>query len=64
METDEVNLNNEEHVNYTGATSITPSNGDEANNGGEEVLDPVNSERRYWREPETGIIREVWRPGE
>jgi len=29
----------------------------------QEVLDPVESERKYWREPLTGIVREVWRPG-
>lgn len=31
---------------------------------GEEVLDPVKSKRQYWREPMTGIMREVWRPGQ
>lgn len=31
---------------------------------GEEVLDPVKSKRQHWREPMTGIMREVWRPGQ
>lgn len=26
-------------------------------------LDPLNSPRQYWREPFTGIQREIWRPG-
>jgi len=29
----------------------------------EEMLDPSTSERRYWRDPLSGIQREIWRPG-
>jgi hypothetical protein len=28
-----------------------------------QLLDPVTSQRRYWRDPLTGIQREIWRPG-
>lgn len=28
-----------------------------------EILDPSTSERRYWRDPLTGVQREIWRPG-
>lgn len=28
-----------------------------------ELLDPLTSERRYWRDPLTGTQREIWRPG-
>jgi hypothetical protein len=31
--------------------------------GHEEMLDPSTSERRYWRDPLSGIQREIWRPG-
>ena len=27
------------------------------------LLHPKTSERKYWREPFTGIQREIWRPG-
>jgi hypothetical protein len=27
------------------------------------VLDPVSSERRYYRDPFSGFMREIWRPG-
>jgi hypothetical protein len=30
---------------------------------GHELLDPLTSERRYWRDPLTGTQREIWRPG-
>ena len=29
----------------------------------EQMLDPSTSERRYWRDPLTGVQREIWRPG-
>ena len=29
----------------------------------EQILDPSTSERRYWRDPLTGVQREIWRPG-
>ena len=29
----------------------------------EQMLDPLSSERRYWRDPLTGVQREIWRPG-
>lgn len=29
----------------------------------EQRLDPSTSERRYWRDPLTGVQREIWRPG-
>jgi hypothetical protein len=29
----------------------------------QELLNPVTSQRRYWRDPLTGIQREIWRPG-
>jgi hypothetical protein len=29
----------------------------------EQVLDPATSERCYWRDPLTGVQREIWRPG-
>jgi hypothetical protein len=29
----------------------------------EQTLDPSTSERRYWRDPLTGVQREIWRPG-
>jgi hypothetical protein len=28
------------------------------------VLDPKKSPRKYWTDPSTRIIREVWRPGD
>lgn len=28
-----------------------------------EILDPESSERQYWRDSATGIVREIWRPG-
>nr|POE47217.1 hypothetical protein CFP56_00549 [Quercus suber] len=28
------------------------------------VLDPNNSERQYWRDPYSGVLREIWRPGD
>jgi hypothetical protein len=30
---------------------------------GIELLDPLTSARRYWRDPLTGTQREIWRPG-
>ena len=30
---------------------------------GVELLDPITSARRYWRDPLTGTQREIWRPG-
>jgi hypothetical protein len=30
---------------------------------GHELLDPLTSERCYWRDPLTGTQREIWRPG-
>lgn len=29
----------------------------------EQILNPATSERRYWRDPLTGVQREIWRPG-
>lgn len=29
----------------------------------ESLIDPANSERKIYREPNTGIQREIWRPG-
>lgn len=29
----------------------------------EQILNPSTSERRYWRDPLTGVQREIWRPG-
>lgn len=29
----------------------------------EQMLDPATSERRYWRDPLSGVKREIWRPG-
>lgn len=29
----------------------------------EQTLDASTSERRYWRDPLTGVQREIWRPG-
>lgn len=31
---------------------------------GSVVLDPKNSDRQYYREPFTGVMREIWRPGD
>jgi hypothetical protein len=31
--------------------------------GHEEMLNSSTSERRYWRDPSSGIQREIWRPG-
>jgi hypothetical protein len=30
--------------------------------GGNELIDPQTSVRRYWRDPLTGTQREIWRP--
>jgi hypothetical protein len=35
----------------------------ETPNEHEQILDPSTSERRYWRDPLTGVQREIWRPG-
>lgn len=35
----------------------------ETPNEHEQMLDPSSSERRYWRDPLTGVQREIWRPG-
>lgn len=35
----------------------------ETPNEHEHALDPSTSERRYWRDPLTGVQREIWRPG-
>jgi hypothetical protein len=40
--------------NMTGAGSASDNQG---------LLNPVTSQRRYWRDPLTGIQREIWRPG-
>jgi hypothetical protein len=40
--------------NMTGAGSASDN---------QELLNPVTSQRRYWRDPLTGIQREIWRPG-
>lgn len=52
------------------AAPVTPENRDAAIRTAEqslpegvELLDPITSARRYWRDPQTGTQREIWRPG-
>lgn len=53
------------------AAPVTPENqktaietADQSIPEGVELLDPITSARRYWRDPLTGTQREIWRPGE
>jgi hypothetical protein len=41
----------------------TAGNGQPQGDETEQLLNPVTSERRHWRDPLTGTQREIWRPG-
>lgn len=46
-----------------GSDDVAAEEGAQPALGHKQLLDPLTSERRYWRDPLSGTQREIWRPG-